>query len=213
MINNLPADIVVKYLHYVQVKWGNIMHLHIMLGLTLAGAAISATPIEGRKQANEGLQALDDFFKGDLINDPTSLEWGKWGTLKIKTVDAKETPGQFAVQATIKAKGANHYDSGMNVPLTGDIKKGDRVQMKLWARATSKDGAVIHLRLQQNSAPYDGFGDLSFQPTAQWKLYEFETTASRNLGPKDGVFALQLSAQKQVVEIGQIYLLNMNEVK
>ncbi len=189
------------------------MRLHIMLGLAIAGFAVSAMPIEARKQTNEGLQALDDFFKGDLINDPTSLAWSKWGGVKTKTVDAKETPGLFALQATIKAKGANHYDTGLNVPLSGDIKKGDKVQMKLWARAVSKDGARIHLRLQQNTAPYDGFGDLSFQPTAEWKLYEFEATANRNLGPKDGVFALQLGAQKQVVEIGQIYLLNMNELK
>jgi hypothetical protein len=180
--------------------------------IALAACAI-AMPANARKQPNAALQTLDDFFAGDLINDPTSLDWAKWGGLKSKTVDAKETPGQFALQATIKAAGAKAYDAGLNIPLTGNINKGDRVQVKLWARTVSAEAANgkanVIVRLQQNVEPYDGFGELPLQPGSEWKLYEFETTATRALSASDGQLSLQLATQKQVVEIGQVYVMNM----
>lgn len=181
----------------------------IGLTLTALSVAIALMPetASAREQPTPELQALDDYFDGDLVNDPTGLDWPMYGGLKTKVVPAKETPGQFGLRVTVPRAGAHPYDAGFNVPLTGPIAAGDRVTVRVWARLVSSDGAGdLRVRMQGNAAPYDGFGDAALPMTGEWTLLTTSAVATRALTPSTGVLAIQLAGQKQVVEIGQVYV-------
>lgn len=172
------------------------------------GAALAPNVTLARPQPTPELQALDEYFEGDLVNDPTGLDWPSYGGVKTKVVPAKETPGQFGMRVTVARAGRHHYDAGFNVPLTGPIAKGDRVTVRVWARSVSADEGAgdLRVRLQQKAAPYDGFGDATLAMTGEWTLLTTSAVANRTLTPADGLLALQVAGQRQVLEISQVYL-------
>ena len=187
----------------------------LMLGAT--ALVFGASPLLAGKQENEVLQAIDDALPGDLINDPTTIEWDVYGnSKKPKQVDAKETPGQVAMQLQVVKKGAQKYDMGVNVPITGAIKSGNLINVAFWARAKKADTddgkGLIAVRINQNKAPYDGFGDQDVKLGSEWYLHEVKMRANADLKKGEAVVGFQLAGAKQTIEIGQVYVLDMGEI-
>ena len=151
--------------------------------------------------------------KGELINDPASINWDFYGTSAThKTVPAKGMPGDSATQISITAIGAHPYDSGVNVPVIGAIAQGDIMIVAVLARTVSAetpDGlGKLGIRVQANSAPYPGFGDHVLAIGATWKLYQIKTQAKIDIAAGKAAIGLHLGAAKQVIEIGRVYVLN-----
>ena len=166
------------------------------------------------KQPNAVLQAIDDALPGELINDPTVINWAVYGnSKKPKRVAAPETPGQFAMQLKVVKQGAAKHEMGVNVPVTGNIPNGHIINLSFWARAEkaeTPDGqGIIAVRINEDRPPYSGFGDQDVKITSDWKLYEIKMRANMDLAPGQAVAGFQLAGAKQTVEIGQVYVLDM----
>ncbi len=173
----------------------------------MAGTAIA-------KQPNAVLQAIDDALPGTLINDPTVVDWVVYGnSKKPKQVSAPETPGQFAMQLKVVKKGAQKYDMGVNVPIRTGITSGNIITIAFWARAVKADTAdgngVVGVRINEDKAPYDGFGDQDVKIGTKWKLYEAKMRATMTVTAGQAVAGFQLAGAKQTIEIGQVYVLDM----
>ncbi|WP_108812058.1 hypothetical protein [Sphingorhabdus sp. Alg231-15] len=173
----------------------------------VAGTAIA-------KQPNAVLQAIDDALPGTLINDPTIVDWVVYGnSKKPKQVSAPETPGQFAMQLKVAKKGAQKYDMGVNVPIRTGITSGNMITVAFWARAvkaeTADGSGIVGVRINEDKAPYDGFGDQDIKIASNWKLYEAKMRATMTVAAGQAVAGFQLAGAKQTIEIGQVYVLDM----
>lgn len=62
---------------------------------------------------------------------------------------------------------------------------------------------MIGIRIQQNEAPYPGFGDTTLTIGSEWKLYEVAMRSNRPISKGKAVVGFQLSGAKQTIEIGQ----------
>lgn len=161
------------------------------------------------QQPTAELQALDDALPGTLINDPSKLDWAIFGPgVSTKAVRGSDIPGGGgAMQITSPKAAPNIYDIGANAPISAPIRSGQRIVVAFYARAISAetpDGkGKIGLRIQQNAAPYPGFGDTVLDIGRDWKLYEVQATSNIAIAKGLAVVGFQLSGAKQVIQIGQ----------
>lgn len=150
--------------------------------------------------------------KGDVITDYSTQSWPIYGSGEThKTVPAKEVPGGQAVQFSINAAGAKPYDIGLSIPVTQKIDEGDILILAVLARTVSADTpdakGKIGLRIQKNAAPYPGFAETTLSIGPNWGLYQLRTQARIAIAQGQGAVGLHLAGLKQVVEIGQVYLI------
>ncbi len=180
---------------------------YVRLGLAIAAAILFCNGVAA-KQPTAELQALDDALPGNLINDPSRLDWAVFGPgVSSKPIKGSASPGGGALQITSPRKGATLYELGTNAPITADIKPGQRITVSFYARTisaeTSDKQGIIGVRFQQNAVPYPGFGDTKLSISAEWKLYEVTAIANRAISKAEAVVGFQLSGAKQIIEIGQ----------
>lgn len=170
----------------------------ILFSFSAAAVAQVPTPDEVRQQ-------IDDAIPGDLVNDPLSFQWVTYGEgLRVKSIDVATIPGGVGIEAKLKSAKANKWDAGINVPIKEAISKGDTVRIFIWVRSDVETN--VGTRLQQDFAPYNGFGEWTLQPTKEWQLNNYETVATYDLEPGKSTFSLQLGAKAQSIEVGQIYI-------
>lgn len=174
-----------------------------------AGAALLALAAPTNAQLPPELAAFDEQVPGDLINDPTRIDWASYGeNYETSGRQADDIPGGGAARVfDIKAKGANLYTVAANVPLLDEIRAGEQVTVGFYARVVSterSDGkGLIGVRFQENAAPYGGFGDTNVLIGSIWEWHEVTARADKRIRKADAIVALQLAGAKQVIEIGQ----------
>jgi endoglucanase len=150
--------------------------------------------------------------KGEVITDYSHQNWPLHGAGEIrKPVPAKEVPGRQAFQFEIAAAGANHHDIGLTIPVNQKIEEGDILILAVLARsvsaATPDGNGRIGIRIQKNAAPYPGFADNVLKIGPKWVMYELRTKARMTLEAGQAAVGIHLAGAKQVIEIGQIYLI------
>ncbi len=182
-----------------------------------AGAALLCIAGPVTAQLPPELAAFDAQVPGDLINDPTRIDWESYGqNYETDGRQAADIPGGGAARVfTVKAKGANPYDVAANVPLLAQIANGDRVTVGFYARTVSTDRTdgkgIIGVRFQENAAPYGGFGDTNLLIGSTWEWYEVTARADKRIRKADAIVALQLAGAKQQIEIGQTIVVKGSE--
>ncbi len=155
------------------------------------------------------LAAFDAQVPGDLINDPTRIDWATYGPeLQAGARQAADIPGGGAARVfTVKSKGAFPYTSAATIPLLDAISSGEQVTVGFYARTVSSERSdgkgIVGVRFQQNAAPYDGFGDTNVLIGSDWEWFEVTAKADKRIRKADAIVTLQLAGAKQVVEIGQ----------
>jgi hypothetical protein len=182
------------------------------VSVALATLAMLASQIAMAKQPTAELQALDDALPGNLINDPSRLDWTVFGSgASSKAIKETKAPGGGALQITTPRKAATLYDVGTNAPITAQIKHGQRITVAFYARTVTAETAdkqgIIGVRFQQNAAPYPGFGDTKLTIGTEWQLYEVTAISDRAIANGQAVVAFQLSGAKQTIEIGQTFVI------
>lgn len=179
------------------------------LAMAVFAASYPVTVLAFDDQPTAELQALDDALPGSLINDPTRLDWQIFGTGQTsKPVKGEDIPGgKAALQITVPKAGATLFEVGANAPITTSIKAGTDIVVAFYARTVSADTSDgkgrIGVRVQQNIAPYSGFGDTTLVIDKEWKLYEVSAKATSSISRGQAVVGFQLAGAKQVLEIGQ----------
>jgi hypothetical protein len=182
----------------------SILPITVLCGAFLLNAA----------QPTPALQALDDLLPGSLINDPTRLDWAVYGPgASSKTIKDDKIPGgKAALQVTVPKAGATLYEVGTNAPITAAIAPRADLVVAFYARTVSSgrsDGnGIIGVRFQQNAAPYPGFGDTTMVIGKEWQLYEVSARSNMAVPAGEGVVAFQLAGAKQVIQIGQTFVVS-----
>lgn len=172
-------------------------------------AAAPAAKSSGKANLSAELAALDAQIPGDLINDPTRIDWASYGPeLETSGRQAADIPGGGAARVfNVKAKGAFPYTVATNIPLLDDISAGEQVTVGFYARVVSSERSdgkgILGVRFQENAAPYGGFGDTNVLVGPAWEWHEVTARADKRIRKADAIVTLQLAGARQVVEIGQ----------
>jgi hypothetical protein len=176
--------------------------------LSLAAALLALATPAGAELPPE-LAAFDEQVPGDLINDPTRIDWASYGPdLEAGARQAADIPGGGAARVfDMKSRADFPYRAAATIPLLADIKSGDQVTVGFYARVISterSDGkGIVGVRFQENVAPYGGFGDSNVLIGSEWEWHEVTARADRRIRKADAIVTLQLAGAKQKIEIGQ----------
>ena len=155
------------------------------------------------------------FGQGDiakqLINDPNT-GWTVYGTQTSKKVKDKSVQGGGAVRVRVNAAGGNPWDAAAQVPITGKIAKGDHILAAAWLKATTASGAPadLNMRIQADTAPYDGLVEKHQSVQGDWQLYSLETVATHDCAKNACTLVVHLASGRQVVDLGPAFVLNMS---
>ncbi len=182
--------------------------LRILAALALLiGGGLSAAPATA--QDDEALAALDAQLPGDLVNDPSRIDWQSYGAdLRASAVIDESIPGGGAARRFEITRAAEFiYTAGTNIPLTKSVRRGDTVTVGFYARTISADTddgrGVVRVRFQRNVEPYPGFGEKTLTIGNDWEWFEVTATAEQRLRASDGIIAVQFGRTRQIIEIGQ----------
>lgn len=180
----------------------------LILGACLLGAA--AVPIgSATAQDAAALEALDAQLPGDLVNDPSRIDWQSYGAdLEASSIVDENIPGGGAARRfEIKRAAEFIYTAGTNIPLIESVDAGEIVTVGFYARtieASTDDGkGIVRVRFQRNVEPFPGFGEQTLTIGTEWEWYEVTTTAEQRLRSSDGIVAVQFGRTRQIIEIGQ----------
>lgn len=140
-----------------------------------------------------------------LINVNKVSAWSVYGDGQSTQQVSCEAVGKTCLRVALQGKRANPWDIGAMAPVTGDIRKGDKLQVLLWARLDTDDAkaqVTAPLSLQLNSAPYTGL--LSGSAVLTNKLQPVVLTGTAQVDQPAGTVALSV----QIGQVGQPVLLS-----
>ncbi|EAQ27870.1 hypothetical protein NAP1_09757 [Erythrobacter sp. NAP1] len=175
----------------------------------LMGLAWIASPQIATAQSEDEVAALDAQLPGDLVNDPSRIDWQSYGAdLNASSVVDESIPGGGAARRFEVTRAAEFiYTAGTNIPLTESVSRGDTVTVGFYARTISADTddgrGVVRVRFQRNVEPFPGFGEETLSIGNDWEWYEVTASAEQRLRSSDGIIALQFGRTRQTIEIGQ----------
>lgn len=114
-----------------------------------------------------------NLLKNGGFEDGAPDPWTTYGNVEMKVVDKGATEGRYALQVTVKAKGANFWDSGLqNAGHT--FKKDKKYTLAAFLRSDNK--LQINFKPELGKDPWTGYGEKSFTMTDKWQEY-YTTTA------------------------------------
>ena len=126
----------------------------------LLAAMLIVTPRQTLAQDSEALKALDEQLPGELVNDPSRIDWQSYGSdLAARSVVDENIPGGGAARRfEIKRAAEFIYTAGTNIPLIESVNRGEIVTVGFYARtieANTRDGkGVIRVLVKQYCATF-----------------------------------------------------------
>lgn len=181
--------------------------------LSFGAFAVTTTPVAAQQQKAD-LKALDAQLPGDLVNDPSRIDWQSYGAdLSASAVVDPSIPGGGAARRFEIRRAAEFiYTAGTNVPLTKKVNRGQQITIGFYARTIASDAAdgrgVVRVRFQENAEPFPGFGEQTLTIGKEWEWYEVTAPAERSLDTRDGIVAIQFGSTRQILEIGQAIIVS-----
>ena len=180
--------------------------------LLLSATGIAAAPLAAQDAA--ALNELDAQLPGDLVNNPSRIDWQSYGAdLEASAIVDESIPGGGAARRfEIKRAAEFIYTAGTNVPLTKPVNRGETITIGFYARTISADTddgrGIVRVRFQQNAEPFPGFGEETITIGSEWEWYEVTAEAEQKLRKKDGIVAIQFGRTRQTIEIGQAIIVS-----
>jgi len=171
--------------------------------LPIAALLLAAAPAGAQ-------DSLQGKIPGKLINNPASLDWsGNGKDYQKRGITGADIPGGgAAAHYVITRRGTHPYDVTADIPVIDDIAKGDDVTIGFWARTVSAETpdhqGTIGVRVQQNSAPWQGFADTTVAIGPAWKWHEVTGASTLALPKGTAIVSLQLAGARQTIDIGQM---------
>ncbi|MFN3860403.1 MAG: glycoside hydrolase family 5 protein [Roseateles sp.] len=135
-----------------------------------------------------------------LINVNKVSAWSVYGEGQSTQQVPCEAAGKTCLRVALQGKRPNPWDIGALAPITGDIRKGDKLQVLLWVRLDTDDAKAqvsVPLSLQLNAPPYTGV--LSGSAVLTNKLEPVVLTGTAQQDQPAGTVALSV----QIGQVGQ----------
>lgn len=151
------------------------------------------------------------------VNTPGANYSAYGPTQSAKLVKDSKVQGGVAFRIEISAKGPDPFTSGATSPVSKPISKGDRVTVAFWARAPKlpegRTTPIPFVGLQLANAPYTQFVTGSAEISREWKIYEVRGVADKNYAAGQVNVGLHLSAEKAIIDLGPIFVLDFGPKK
>jgi len=177
--------------------------LAVALGLTAATPAFSETvnPLQSETLIKK------------VINEPGTAYIFYGPGMTQKSMKDPDIPGGMFVRVDVSQKGAHPWDVGGGYPVLKPIKAGDVIFFAIYARAPNlKDGETASmpgLGVCQDGSPYTPIAVADKQITNQWGVYYISAKATSPWHRGEAHVAMQLAADKQVIDLGPVFVLNL----
>jgi hypothetical protein len=159
--------------------------------------------------------AAQEAGKADrIVNDPRVDSLITYG-LNFPPQVRSDKDVQFGKAMRLKLKGQPDFARiGVLSPTVKPVKRGDRIVIAFWARATGTDadqpGRIGRVQLEATPVVRTIF-EKPFDIAPEWKMYQLSGTADQDYGPGALNAALHVDAVKQVLEIGPVFILNYGQ--
>jgi hypothetical protein len=134
-----------------------------------------------------------------------------------KPMSIKDEKVQFGKAIRVETPGGgNVWSVGVNSPLTGAVKKGDKLVIAFYARVEKPaEGAttaeIAAAQIQLAAAPYTKVFGNAVTIGPGWKLYTVAGHADRDYAKGELAAALHINTAKQTLDIGAMAVLNYGQ--
>jgi hypothetical protein len=154
---------------FIMLKFRTIFFYFMLVGLIIIGT--------GYAEGDEGDNILVNGDFEDGIVDP----WSTYGDASISVVDRLRKAavdedvieGDFCLEVSVAAKGANFWDSGLQ-HAGHTFEKGKVYTLSAYLK--SADGPLqINFKPELGQDPWTGYGARAFVMTEEWKEYHITT--------------------------------------
>lgn len=173
-------------------------------GLLLAGMAVSVPA-----------RAQDDDITKYIINSPPVTSWHVDGVQEQpRPRHADGVLGERSVAVHAQAS-AQPWTVSAQMPIRGEIKRGDTVLLAVWARlATPPAGQTtsrLPVRIQQSVAPYGSVAESNGEIGSEWKMIYASGVATQDYAGGATNLAVHLATADHTVELGPALVLDFGQ--
>jgi hypothetical protein len=177
--------------------------LGVALGLLAAAPAFS-----------EEINPLQsDTLIKKVINEPGTRYTFYGSGYTQKVMKDPDIPGGAFVRVDVSSKGTHPWDVGGGYDIDKPIKAGDVIFFAIYARAPNlKDGETASmpgLGVVELAAPYAPVVVGDKQITRNWNVYYLAGKAGAAWPRGKAHVAMQLAADKQVIDLGPVFVLDL----
>ena len=149
-----------------------------------------------------------------LVNDPRVDALRPYG-LPIPPVVRADKDVQFGKMLRFQLKGhSDFWRIGVTTPTLKPVRKGDRIVVAFWARASGTDnkgpGRIGRVQLEATPVIRAIF-DQPFDIGPEWKMYQLKGVADQDYAPGQLNAALHIDAAKQVLDLGPVFVLDYGQ--
>ncbi|MES1192230.1 MAG: hypothetical protein ABUS47_14260 [Steroidobacter sp.] len=160
--------------------------------------------------------SADDNIADKAINQPRISGIMVYGSAQTNNeVKDKAVLGEKAKRIEAKGTG-NPWDAAAQTTTTGKILTGDPIVCVAFLKAVKTANnapAKVTLRFQESAAPYTEIKQDTIDIGTDWNQYQISVTANKDYGAGDTAFVVQLNYGAQTVDVGPMFILNMNKTK
>ena len=146
-----------------------------------------------------------------IINDPRVSSLRPYGlNLPPQVRDDKAVQFGKAMRFVLSGH-PDFWRIGVTTPTLKPVRKGDRIVIAFWARATgTRDGTAGRIgRVQLEATPViRAVFDQPFEIGSNWKMYQLKGVADQDYAPGRLNAALHIDAAKQVLDLGPVFVLD-----
>ncbi len=145
-----------------------------------------------------------------VINTVRSSAWNVYGDKQTNLQIACEASGKTCLRIELQQRLPNAWDIGAVMPVLADIRKGDKLQVMVWARLDTDDPkatAVVPMLLQMGSPPYTSVVSGSVALSAKLEPVMISGVAAESYAGGTVNLALQLGQLGQSVVLSAPYVL------
>ncbi|MEP6341863.1 MAG: glycoside hydrolase family 5 protein [Maricaulaceae bacterium] len=170
-------------------------------------------------QKTAPVQTIDDVFNalrnkigrdGELIMAPYVDQLASYGPAKVKLVSDNGMADAEAIEVKTR-KSKNPWDSGLSGPILGTLNRGDTVIMSYWAKSMKGEGVISNAGVQLNGAPYSSVAMQPAKLGSEWQQYFSSGVATRDYGPSEAGYVIQMGAAKQTIRVGPVFIINLGQ--
>ena len=182
-----------------------------MLTRLLSAALLAGTAVVPTVAVAQAAGSSAGSMADRIINDPRVPSLRPYGlNLPPQVRDDKAVQFGKAMRFVLSGH-ADFWRIGVTTPTLKPVRKGDRVVVAFWARATgTQAGAPGRIgRVQLEATPViRAIFEQSFEIGPEWKMYQLKGVADQDYAPGQLNAALHIDAAKQVLDLGPVFVLD-----